>query len=79
MQQARPVRSCDEQRKGALFDASNPTGKAYLVVMDSSNNSSDQIALGIAVCDVEYVKVGTIEKMVVRLTHSPTGLQASMG
>jgi len=67
----------NEQSKGALFDASNPTGKAYLVKMDSFNNPNDQIALGIAMVEVEYVPVGTAEKFVIKLTSSPTGLSVA--
>jgi len=45
--------------------------------MNSSNNPNDQIALGIAVVEVEYVPVGTAEKFVIKLTSSPMGLSVS--
>lgn len=64
----------NEQKRGALFDANNPTGPAYQVVMDETNNPQDQIALGIARVQVEYVPAGTAEKFVIELTSSPAGL-----
>ena len=62
------------QRQRALFDTNNPDGKAYVVKMDAENNPQDQVALGIAFCQVEYVPVGTAEKFVIELTSSPMGL-----
>jgi len=64
----------NEQKRGALFDANNPTGPAYAVVMDATNNPADQVALGIARVQVEYVPTGTAEKFIIELTSSPTGL-----
>jgi len=64
----------NEQKKGALFDAANPTAPAYTVLMDSTINPPDQIALGIAKCQVEYVPTGTAEKFVMEITSSPSGL-----
>ncbi len=64
----------NQQAKRALFDASNPGGRAFVVKMDSENNPVDQVALGIAMCEVEYVPTGTAEKFVVKLTSSPMGL-----
>jgi hypothetical protein len=66
----------NEQKRGALFDASNPTGPAYSVVMDETNNPADQIALGIARVQVEYVPTGTAEKFIIELTSSPAGLSS---
>lgn len=65
----------NEQRKGALFDASNPGSKAYVIKIDSSNNPTDQVALGLALLEIEYVPTGTIEKFIIKLTGSPAGLQ----
>jgi phage tail sheath protein FI len=59
----------NEQRNGAITD--------YQIIMDSSNNPQDQIALGIAKVDVEYIPVGTAEKFVVSLTSSPSGFTVS--
>jgi len=67
----------NEQRRGSLFDAANPTGIPYIVVMDETNNPPDQVALGIATVRVEYVPTGTAEKFVVELTSSPAGLTIS--
>jgi phage tail sheath protein FI len=64
----------NEQARGALFDASNPTGVPFLVVMDATNNPPDQVALGIAKVYIEYVPVGAAEKFVIQLTNSPNGL-----
>lgn len=64
----------NEQRQGAIFDANNPTGPAYAVVMDATNNPADQVALGIARVQVEYVPTGTAEKFIIELTSSPAGL-----
>ena len=47
------------------------------VIMDATINPPDQIALGIAKCNVEYVPVGTAEKFVVEITSSPSGLSVS--
>jgi len=66
-----------EQQKGALHDVSNPQGTAYAVLMDETNNPSDQVALGIATVQVEYVPVGTVEKFIIELTSSPSGLTLS--
>lgn len=67
----------NEHRKGSLFDASNPTGIPYTVIMDESNNPPDQVALGIANVRIEYVPTGTAEKFVIDLTSSPAGLTLS--
>jgi phage tail sheath protein FI len=67
----------NEQSKRALFDASNPGGIPYTVVMDTTNNPADQVALGYAKLDIAYVKTGTAEKFVITLTPSPSGLAAS--
>lgn len=66
-----------ERRKGALYDSSNPTGTPYVVKMDSTNNPADQVALGIAKVEIEYVPVGTVEKFIVAVTSSPSGLSIS--
>lgn len=67
----------NEQKKRALFDASNPGAAAWTVVMNESNNPADQVALGIASVDVVYVKTGTAEKFAITLTPSPGGLIAA--
>lgn len=67
----------NEQRKRALFDASNPGAQAWTVTMNESNNPADQVALGIASVDVAYVKTGTAEKFVITLTPSAGGLIAA--
>jgi len=64
----------NEHRRGALFDASDPVGTPYSIVMDTTNNPPDQVALGIANLKVEYVPVGTIEKFAIDITSSPSGL-----
>lgn len=64
----------NEQRKGALENTADPTAPAYLVQMDSVNNPQDQVAQGIATLYIEFIPVGAIEKLVVELTSSPTGL-----
>ena len=65
----------NQQSQGVLFDATNPSGKAYLIVMDEDTNPGDQVALGIARMEVEYSPVGTAEKFVLALKPSPAGLQ----
>lgn len=67
----------NEHRAGALFDASNPNGVPYSVKMDETNNPADQVALGIATVEIEYVPVGTVEKFVVKVTSSPSGLSVN--
>lgn len=67
----------NEQRKRALFDASNPGAQAWTVTMNASNNPSDQVMLGIASVSVAYVKVGTAEKFAITLTPSSGGLIAA--
>ncbi len=69
----------NEQRRGALSDPSNPQGEAYRVIMDATNNSAAQIALGQAVVEIEYVPVGVAEKFIVKLTSSSTGLSLIEG
>ena len=64
----------NEQRRRALFDASNPGAQAWTVVMNESNNPADQVALGIASVSVVYVKTGTAEKFAITLTPSSGGL-----
>lgn len=64
----------NEHKNGALFDASDPTGIPYNVIMDVTNNPPEQVALGIAKVSVEYVPVSCAEKFVIELTSSPTGL-----
>ena len=56
----------NEQRKGAVQE--------FAIKMDADNNPDDQVALGIARLDLEYVPTGTVEKMVITLTSSPMGL-----
>jgi phage tail sheath protein FI len=56
-----------EHRRGAIKNN-------YQIIMDSSNNPQDQIALGLANIEVEYVPVGTVEKLVISLKSSPSGL-----
>jgi phage tail sheath protein FI len=62
----------DELRKGALHSVNGAA--AYLVKMDSDVNPAAQVAQGLGVVQVEYVPVGTLEKFVIELTGSPTGL-----
>lgn len=66
-----------EQRSGALFDASRPGEQAYVVVMDETNNPAAQVALGLATIHVEYVVVGTVEKFKILLTSSTSGITVS--
>lgn len=54
-----------ERQRGAIT--------AYQVKMDSTNNPQDQVALGIAKLEVEYIPVGTVERLVISLTSSPAG------
>ena len=54
-----------EKQRGAITD--------YRVVMNSSNNPQDQVALGIATLAVEYIPVGTVERLAIPLTSSPMG------
>ena len=54
-----------ERQRGAIT--------AYQVKMDSNNNPQDQVALGIAKLEVEYIPVGTVERLVISLTSSPAG------
>lgn len=56
----------NEQRKGAVQE--------FAIKMDADNNPNNQVALGIARLDLEYVPTGTVEKMVITLTSSPMGL-----
>jgi phage tail sheath protein FI len=56
-----------EHRRGAIKGN-------YQIIMDGFNNPQDQIALGIANIEVEYVPVGTVEKLVIPLKSSPSGL-----
>lgn len=58
-----------EIRKGAIT--------AYSAIMDGTNNLPDDVALGIATLELEYVPVGVAEKFVVRLTSSPAGLSVT--
>lgn len=46
----------------------------YEVIMDSTTNTQDQIASGIATMKVAYVPAGTMEKVVIELTSSPSGI-----
>jgi len=46
--------------------------------MDATNNPPDQVALGIAQVDIEYVPAATAEKFVITLTSSPAGLSVSV-
>ena len=55
------------QTTGAIYGG-------WKVVMDEDNNPQDQIALGLATVEVEYVPVGTVEKLVVKVTSSPGGM-----
>lgn len=63
----------NEQRIGAIEIPGNPSSPAYLVKMDGTNNPQDQVALGIATVEVEYVPVGVAEKFVIKLTSSSAG------
>jgi hypothetical protein len=66
-----------EQQKGALFNAADPGGAAYLVKMDSENNPPAQVALGYANLSLEYIPAGVAEKFVITVSSSPAGFSVS--
>jgi len=68
-----------EQQKGALYNPLNPGGAAYALQMDADNNPGSQIAEGIAVLDAEYTKVGTAEKIIIRVKNTPGGFSVTAG
>ena len=58
---------------------SNGAVTEFTVKMDADNNPQDQIALGFAKIELEYVPVGTVEKLSVIVTSSPSGLSVVQG
>lgn len=63
-----------EQRKGSLYDPTNPNSAAYIVNTGNPPNTSQEVTNGVFTIQVEYVPVGTAEKVVIELTSSPSGL-----
>jgi phage tail sheath protein FI len=60
-----------------LVQQSNGAVTEFMVKMDADNNPQDQIALGFAKIELEYVPAGTVEKLIVIVTSSPAGLSVS--
>lgn len=62
-----------EQQKGALFNPLNPGAPAYTVVIDGSNNTGATIAAGEFFIAFTYTPAGVAEKVIVAMTHDPSG------